>query len=276
VRPVDRAIWYIEAHSDTDPSLDEIASNACVSKHYLLRAFSAATGLSIMRYVRARRLSSAAHSLAGGAPNILALAVQSGYASHEAFTRAFRDQFGLTPEAVRAQGHIHNVPIQEPVAMSSESLSTDPPRFETSKVLLVAGLSERYDGVAASAGIPAQWQRFARHLGSIPGQVSNVTFGVCYNTDDEGGMDYLAGVEVKDFTTLPEGFAHLRIPATKYAVFLHRRHISMIRSTWNTIWNEWLPQSGHEAADAPIIERYDQRFDPLSGNGEVELWVPIQ
>jgi AraC family transcriptional regulator len=276
MRPVDRAIWYIEAHSDANPSLDDIASNACVSKHYLLRAFSAATGLSIMRYVRARRLSQAAQHLANGSPNILALAIESGYASHEAFTRAFRDQFALTPEAVRAQGHVRNLQLQEPVAMSSELRSIEAPRFEVSKVLLIAGLAQRYEGIAAGAGIPAQWQRFARHLGSIPGQVSEVAYGVCYNTDDEGGMDYLAGVEVRDFTSLPEGLAHLRIPATKYAVFLHRQHISMIRGTWNAIWNEWLPKSGHEAADAPIIERYDQRFDPQSGNGEVELWVPIQ
>jgi AraC family transcriptional regulator len=276
VRPVDRAIWFIEAHSDISPTLDDIASNACVSKHYLLRAFSAATGLSIMRYVRARRLSMAAQKLAGGAPNILLLAIESGYASHEAFTRAFRDQFGVTPEMVRAQGHVDHLQLQEPIVMSSEPLSIDIPRFVVSNVLLVAGLSQRYDGSAAGAGIPAQWQRFTRHLGHIPGQIGEVTFGVCYNTDDEGGMDYLSGVEVKDFTALPEGFSHLRIPATKYAVFLHRQHISMIRGTWNAIWNEWLPRSGHEAADAPIIERYDQRFDPLSGNGEIELWVPIQ
>lgn len=276
MRPVDRAIWYIEAHSETNLSLEEIAKHACVSKYHLLRAFAAATGLSIMRYVRARRLSAAARSLANGSPNILAIALEYGYGSHEAFTRAFRDQFGVTPESVRSQAHVNNLQLMEAIAMSSEPLLVDPPRFETSKVLLVAGLNQRYGGCESAAGIPSQWQRFTRFLGEIAGQIGSTTYGVCYNTDDEGGMDYLTGVEVRDFSGMPAEFAYLRVPAMKYAVFLHRQHISMIRGTWNAIWNGWLPQSGHEVADAPIVERYDQRFDPLSGNGEVELWVPLQ
>ncbi len=74
---------------------------AGVSRFHMVRAFAAATGLSVMRYVRARRLSEAARALADGAPDILALALEADYGSHEAFTRAFRDHFGVTPEAVR-------------------------------------------------------------------------------------------------------------------------------------------------------------------------------
>ena len=90
-------------------------------------------------------------------------------------------------------------------------------------------------------------------------------------------QDYLCAVEVTDFAAVPEESARLRIAAAKYAVFTHRGHISTIRGTWNSIWNDWLPQSGHEAADGPILERYDySRFDPQTGNGEVELWIPIR
>lgn len=58
-------------------------------------------------------------------------------------------------------------------------------------------------------------------------------------------------------------------------MFFHRQHISVVRGAWNSIWNGWLPQSGHEVSDAPLIERYDDRFDPRTGSGGVELWVPI-
>ena len=57
---------------------------------------------------------------------------------------------------------------------------------------------------------------------------------------------------------------------------IHAQHIAAIRRTWNAVWNEWLPRSGHKAADLPLFERYDERFDPQSGNGGVELWVPVQ
>ena len=70
-----------------------------VSRSHLAHAFGTATGLSVMQYVRARCLSDAARVLAGGAPNILTVALDAGYNSHEAFTRAFRDRFEESPRA---------------------------------------------------------------------------------------------------------------------------------------------------------------------------------
>jgi AraC family transcriptional regulator len=66
------------------------------------------------------------------------------------------------------------------------------------------------------------------------------------------------------------------VPARRYAIFFHPQHVAAIRGSWNYIWNEWLPQSEYELADAPVIEHYDRRFDPRSGEGGVELWVPLQ
>ncbi len=51
-----------------------------------------------MRYVRLRRLSIAAVALAAEDTSILEVALEAGYSSHKAFTRAFRDHFGHTPK----------------------------------------------------------------------------------------------------------------------------------------------------------------------------------
>jgi AraC family transcriptional regulator len=276
MNPVGKALWFIESHCATDITLEDIASCAGVSRFHLLRAFNAATGHSIMRYVRGRRLTEAARRLADGADDILAVAIDAGYGSHEAFTRAFRDQFGVTPEAIRKQGHLESISLLEGIAMTnSPRASLNPPRFENGGLLLIAGLGERYDGESSGAGIPAQWQRFHPYMGSIAGRVGKSAYGVCYNTDDAGNMDYLCGVEVRDFSALPPDFARLRLPERKYVVFFHREHISAIRTTWNAIWNQWLPESGHEVADAPFFELYSEAFDPRTGNGGVELWVPL-
>ena len=93
---------------------------------------------------------------------------------------------------------------------------------------------------------------------------------------DAGNFDYIAGVEVSDFSDLPRRFSRVRIAEQKYVVFAHGEHISTIRRTVNTIWNHWLPASGLKAADAPSFERYDQNFDPLTGNGGLEIWVPVR
>src|SRR6266566_965810 len=119
MNPAQKALWFIESHLAGNLSLDEIAGVAGVSRFHMVRAFAAATGFSVMRYVRARRLTEAARALARGAPDILTLALDSEYGSHEAFTRAFRDHFGMTPEAVRAATCLNQLKLQEPILMDS-------------------------------------------------------------------------------------------------------------------------------------------------------------
>jgi AraC family transcriptional regulator len=103
-----------------------------------------------------------------------------------------------------------------------------------------------------------------------------VAYGVCCNGDDAGNFDYIAGVEVSDYSDLPREFSKVRIPEQRYAVFNHREHVSTIRRTINTIWNHWLPASGLKIADAPNFERYDENFDSATGNGGFEIWVPVR
>src|ERR1700684_817510 len=120
--PAQKALWYIESHLAEALTLDEIAGVAGVSRFHLVRAFTAATGLPVMRYVRARRLTEAARALARGAPDILSVALEAGYGSHEAFPRAFGDHFGVTPEAVRAATCFDTSALQEPIMMDSTAL----------------------------------------------------------------------------------------------------------------------------------------------------------
>src|ERR1700677_2415490 len=132
MNPAQKALWFIESHLAEALTLDEVAAIGGVSRFHMVRAFAAATGLSVMRYVRARRLSEAARALAGGAPDILTLALDADYGSHEAFTRAFRDHFGVTPETVRNLACIDNIRLQEPIQMNSSLIENlAPPRFQT-------------------------------------------------------------------------------------------------------------------------------------------------
>jgi AraC family transcriptional regulator len=276
MNPIDKALWYVESHLGQELTLDVLARVSGVSRYYLTRAFGEATGTPLMRYLRGRRLTEAARSLAAGAGDILAVALDAGYGSHEAFTRAFREQFGLTPEAVRAQCSLDELTLVEPIKMDETLLTTlPPPRFEDGKPLLIAGLAERYS-CDTSKGIPAQWQRFLPHFGEVPGQVGRKAYGVCYNTDDEGNFDYLCGVEVAGFSDLPETFARLRIPAQRYAVFPHGEHVSAIRRTFATIWSKWLPESGYAVADGPTFERYGEDFNSITGTGTIEICIPLE
>jgi AraC family transcriptional regulator len=276
MNPVGKALWFVESHFGSELALSDVAQAAGVSRFHMTRAFSAATGLSVMQYMRGRRLSEAAKVLASGAGDILSVALDAGYNSHEAFTRAFRDEFGLTPETVRARGGCQSIPLVEPIKMQEEMrIHLDSPRVVRGSRLLIAGLGERYS-CQSSAGIPSQWQRFLPHFGYIAGQIGRTAYGARCNSDDAGNFDYVCGVEVEHFTAIPSEWRCLRIPAQTYAVFLQRDHISTIRATCNAIWNQWLPNSNYEPVDAPDFERYGAAFDSSTGTGGFEIWIPIR
>lgn len=147
-----------------------------------------------------------------------------------------------------------------------------PPRIVEREEILLFGLSRHYN-CKENAAIPLQWERFTPHYGHISKQVPKLAYGVIYNSDDSGNFDYLYGVEVTEFPSQPAEFTRLRVAPQTYAVFEHTSHISSIGSTWYAIWNQGLSDAGLKAADAPAFELYDDdRFDPRTGNGGLELW----
>jgi len=68
----------------------------------------------------------------------------------------------------------------------------------------------------------------------------------------------------------------VRVPAQNYAVFLHDGHVSKIGATYAAIWNEWLPNHQRVAADGVSLERHLESFDPRTGMGGVEIWIPLK
>jgi AraC family transcriptional regulator len=275
--PVAKALWFIESLYLSDLTLDDVAAIAGVRRNHLVRAFALATGYPVLRYVRGRRLTEAARLLANGPPDVLAVALEYGYSSHESFTRAFRDEFGVSPEKVRAQRHLDHLELVEPARMDEASfIDLEPPRFVDGDELVVAGICRRHNAQTAPSGIPVPWRRFASLMHRIPGRIEGFTYGVRCNADDHGNLDYVCAVEVADLGKLPAEFHRVRIPAQRYAVFTHPTNVSEVRRSFHTIWNRWLPASDCEIVEAPDFERYDHRFDPATGEGGFEIWVPVR
>ncbi|WP_213876754.1 GyrI-like domain-containing protein [Pseudomonas sp. dw_358] len=162
--------------------------------------------------------------------------------------------------------------------MSESSTETSllvPVRFEDGRALIVAGFGQRFT-LDTNSGIPALWQEFAPFLGKVPGQQGTVSYGVCCHPDGQGGFEYIAGVEVDTLQGLPDEFRSVQLAPQRYAVFEHTGHISSMGQTFKAIWQEWLPSSEFDAADAPEFERYDEAFDPLTGTGGLEIWLPLR
>jgi AraC family transcriptional regulator len=271
-----KALWTIERNLAAPLSLGDIAAACGSSKYHLAHAFGAATGLAVMEYVRGRRLSEAALRLAAGAPDILGLAIDSGYGSHEAFTRAFTARFAVTPAAVRTRGSVEGIAVMAAIrAPDGRSVRLAQPRIVEGKPMIIVGLSER-QSFATTQAIPAQWQRFMALYGEIPDKLNPVPVGACSDTDEDGYFNYICGVEVTRVSQAPRGMSVLRVPAQTYAVFTHRDHVSTIGATYSAILDHWLPEHGKTAGNGASLERHLDSFDPRTGLGGVEIWMPLE
>lgn len=148
-------------------------------------------------------------------------------------------------------------------------------RFEQGRVLLIAGENKAYNAHTRTQ-IPDQWDRFAPHIGKVPGQIGQASYGVCWNNKPDGTFDYLSGVEVAEAAKQPSEFARVALPARPYAVFTHGEHVSSLPQTIDTIWSRWVPECELSIAKAPCFERYTEEFDPQTGRGGMEIWIPLE
>ena len=168
---VDRAVWQIETKLRQPLSLTELSTLCAVSPFHLSRTFRSATGFSPMTYLRARRLSAAAEALANGDEDILTIALEAQYGSHEAFTRAFASYFGLLPSSVRAARSVQSLVLMEPFQMK-KNLLVDVAAAEIKErdAFRVVGLGTRCTFEDTSA-IPPLWQSFNEREKDVPGAV---------------------------------------------------------------------------------------------------------
>lgn len=267
-----RTLWLVETELIEAPDLDRLAKRLKVSPFHLTRAFSLATGQPLMAYVRARRLTEAARALCDPRMRVTDAAFDAGYESVEGFARAFRARFGLSPAAFRDSPNLATIPIQEPLIMSSTTITPVTGRIETFPGQRVVGLSARYTPETRN-GIPALWARFGAEHHRLFGPKG--CYGVCYDFGgDKMGFSYLCGVP-DEGRAETEGLARIDLPAGRYAVFDHAGHISSIGETWDGAFSAWLPQNGLEvAAGRPEFELYDPGFDPAKPGG-VAVWLPL-
>ncbi len=277
---VQKTVWFIETRfRDNELSLEAMAEHAGVSRSHLSRIFPVATGIQLSTYLRGRRLTEAARELADGAPDILGVALDAGYGSHEAFTRAFRDQFGLTPDEVRRGRSLDTLDLVEPLRMdSAEKVTLAPPVIEDRPALRIAGLSS-YFTFQTMDTIPHLWQRFGEYLPEIAKTVGGppIAFGISGPMPEgSDGFDYFAGAPVGR-EPLP-GLIEMTMPAGIYARFKHEGHISGIRSTCAAIYETGIPSLGREPDNRwfSFAEYYGPDFEPSTGLGTVEVWVKLK
>lgn len=113
---------------------------------------------------------------------------------------------------------------------------------------------------------------------------AGVYFGISWGYKELGEKEkketqffHLVGAPVSSVGELPEGFTYKKIPAQKYAKFVHKGSLSKLAETYGLIFGEWLPGSGYEHdMNKCDIEWYDERFKLEGEDSEFDIYIPIK
>ena len=98
---VDAIDESIANRDDEALALRALAERLGYSEFHTTRKFKEVSGMPLRDYLRTRRLAFALKEVRDGDKALLDIALDHGFSSHEAFTRAFKGAFGTTPSAYR-------------------------------------------------------------------------------------------------------------------------------------------------------------------------------
>ena len=280
----ERAIIYMENHLDKAVSVHEVAKASGYSYYHFTRIFQSVLGESIGNYLQKRRLSSAAQKLLYSDRRIIDIAMESGFDSSEAFSRAFKSVYQINPTAYRNNRLDvflgNKKEIDRDFLRHISANITVQPQIRKIDDIYVAGIH----GTAALDNIFALWQQFGEKQGSIPNKhPSGRTFGICeYQTDaDIANYDMqlseVIGVEVVTYDNLPPGISTKTIPAGKFAVFTHKGSLANILKTYQYIWGTWALLTSEVIDERDDFELYDERFTGRENeDSEIDIYIPIK
>ena len=273
-------IDYIEEHLLEELHMPMIAKIAGTSETEIQKTFYALTGISIMEYVRRRRLTLAGFELQKSEKTVLEIALEHGYSSPDSFTRAFRQMHGTTPSAVKKGGCLLKSYGKITFVLTIKGVNAMNYKILKKEEIHIIGFKKWFstenDGQLKE--IPKMWDSVTEELKNKITALSNNdgVVGLCADMYD-GGFDYWIGC-MSD-KECPEDLEEITIPASSWAVFevigSMRPLPNAIQEIWKRIYSEWFPNSSYEHAMQPEIEYYSSG-DMMADDYRSEIWIPVK
>jgi len=276
------AIHFIEVNIYEPITIHDVAKASNYSTYHFSRIFRTLVGDSPKEYLRKRRLTIAAERLAQGEKSILNLALDCQFESQEAFTRAFKALFNMTPGQYRSKADPFRLAYRDQFSPHmlrhlQENLTMQPEIVERPEIKAI-GIAGQYS--QEDLDYPKLWIAFRPYAEAVVHRrVGGHFFGIheqYQETDDGVEFTYVCAMEVEDFEDVPEGMVTRTIPAQLYAVFTHDDDVLTIPETMKYIWGSWLPKSKYEYVERPDFELFPKTQDPNGQHKPIFLYVPIR
>ena len=270
---------YIDANLEGDLSVKALSQVANFSEFHFHRQFTVFVGVPVSRYVQLMRLRRAAHRLiALPHLSVMDAALDTGFDSPEAFSRAFKRALGLSPGAFRKAPDWKVWHSVFAIPHFSRSIAMQVRTVDFPEVR-VAALEHRGPPGLLNQSVQT-FIRWRQQSGQSP-VASSRTFGIPYgNPDTTPAQDFHFAIcgEIHD-TVAPNAFnvGELIIPAGRCAVVRHVGSTDHIGETIYPIYREWLPASGEELRDHPLFFEYlSISPETPKDQWQTDIYVPLR
>jgi AraC family transcriptional regulator len=296
-----RVLTHIQEHLDDALDLEELARVACFSSFHFHRIFAAMTGETIADHVRRLRLERAAMELRSGAKQVIQVALDAGYEAHEAFTRAFKAAYGVSPaEFRRATGPIAIRPAPSGVHFrQGVPLTTFNTNHITTKVMKVItkkikpmrvaylrhvgpyeGVGQTWNDLTARLSADKQIRKRSVFIGmghdnpSVT-PASQLRYDVCITVDEE--YEPKKPVEVQTIT----GGDYAVALAKNCPVGKIKDAFPKVKDAFQYLYGKWLARSSRELRPAPSFMVFvfvgpRDAVAPKKRRMDVYIYMPLQ
>ena len=295
---MNRAIDYIESNLCDGIDLECIAKITCQSATSFQRTFSIVTGMPVSGYIRRRRMGLAAFDLKDSKAKVIDISLKYGYDSPEAFARAFKEIYGISPSAARKEGVSLKVfprisfllTIKGDVVMDyiieSDAVKIVNMYYEHFPALRLIGKRYTSADFDADMKLGSKWNEWYQKgwfsllidLGCLKGHESTGIFGI-HKANETA---YWIGMFFAADTSVPEGFDYADIPAGDVGmcwIYGYRDNGQLFSQSAHDLCLAKLQDAGNavkmDFGGVPSkwsFERYDsERFNIPDSDGKVIL-----
>ena len=267
------SIDYIENNLCEKLSVEDIAAVASYSSFHYQRLFQMLTGFTLGEYIRNRRMTMASKELLTTRIKVIDLAYKYQYESPEAFTRAFKKLFKVTPTQLKkSEDAIKSYPrLSIQVQMTGrESLSY---KIIEKEGFYIEGFKRNFTAQEIMTGKAYSefWKEKKDDLENLLVK-NNTTVRIGagrYRKDDQNIYDAIVG-------TYGESENALYVAKTKWCVFSGKGPLSeTLPLLWQRIFLEWFPKTSFQHSGMTELEVFPLG-DVNSSLYRYEIWIPLE
>ncbi|KPI50096.1 AraC family transcriptional regulator [Clostridioides difficile] len=282
----EKAVVYIENNLKENITVNDVAKESGYSYYHLTRLFKSMFGESVGSYIKKRRLVNSTKELLYSEKKIIDIAIDSGFESSEAFSRAFKSIYKVSPMEYRKNRIDVFVGKKKKLELDfmkhlMENITIKPVIKEIDEIMVI-GIRDNV--ILEDNSLPNLWEKFKKVHHIVPNTLpSRRAFGICEATSKihlvSENMEFneIIGFEVSSYEYIPNSFVAKTITGGKYAVFTHIGSLESLDKTYEYIWGTWFLSSKDEIDIREDFEVYDERFlGPDNMDSQIDIYIPIK